>query len=120
MGVAATLPELSECTITMTMAILTDFFTTKERFSSERCLAMANDSHLRKYLEVHSLSSEKVFVSIQLKTYSKLVDGLLKLFAFGLYYSLFHILMIKSSYWVDRVLFNFLFNSFGILGRDWS
>ena len=33
-------------------------------------------------------------------------------FAFELYYSLFHILMIKSSYRVDRDLFNFLFNSY--------
>ena len=31
--------------------------------------------------------------------------------AFELYYSLFHILMVKSSDSVDRVLFNFLFNS---------
>ena len=29
--------------------------------------------------------------------------------------SLLHILMIKSSYWADRALFNFLFNSFEIL-----
>ena len=29
-------------------------------------------------------------------------------------YSLFHIIAIKTSYWVDRVLFNFLFNSFEI------
>ena len=33
-------------------------------------------------------------------------------FHFFLYYSLFHILMIKSSSLVDRALFNFLFNSF--------
>ena len=36
-------------------------------------------------------------------------------FAFELYYSLFRILMIKSSYRVDRAFFNFLFNSFEIL-----
>ena len=28
-------------------------------------------SHLRNYLEVHSLSSDQVFLSIQLKTFSK-------------------------------------------------
>ena len=33
-------------------------------------------------------------------------------FAFQLYYSLFHRLMIKSNYWADRALFNFLLNSF--------
>ena len=43
------------------------------------------------------------------------MDGLKLFFAFDLYYSLFHMLMIKSSYRVDRVLFNFLFNSFEIL-----
>ena len=48
---------------------------------------MANDSHLRKYLEFHSLSFEQVFVSIQLKTYSKFSGWTLKLFAFELYYS---------------------------------
>ena len=32
---------------------------------------MAKDSHLRNYLEVHSLSSDQVFLSIQLKTFSK-------------------------------------------------
>ena len=40
------------------------------------------------------------------------MDGLLIFLAFELYYSLFHILMIKSSNRVDRALFNFLFNSF--------
>ena len=32
---------------------------------------MAKDSHLRNYLEVHSMSSDQVFVSIELKTFSK-------------------------------------------------
>ena len=76
---------------------------------------MANDSHLRSYLEVHSLNSYQVFLSIQLKTFQSSVDGLLNFFAFELYHSLFHILMIKSSYRVDRALSNFLFNSFEIL-----
>ena len=43
---------------------------------------------------------------------------------FELYYSLFHILMIKSSYRVDRALFNCLFNSFenSLIGHSlfWS
>ena len=34
-------------------------------------LAMAKDSHLRNYLEAHLLSSDQVFLSIQLKTFSK-------------------------------------------------
>ena len=73
-------------------------------------------SHLRKYLEVHSLSSDQVFHSIRLKTFSKFSGWTFKFFfAFELYYSLYHILMIKSSYRVDRTLFNFLFNSFEIL-----
>ena len=79
---------------------------------------MPMHSHLRNYLEVHSLSSDQVFLSIQLKTFQSSVDGLLKYFAFELYCSLFHIIMIKSSYWVDRALFNFLFNSFDILGHQ--
>ena len=37
------------------------------------------------------------------------------LFAFELYHSLFHILMIKSSYRVDRALSNLFFNSLEIL-----
>ena len=32
---------------------------------------MAKDSHLRNHLEVHSLSSDQVFLSIRLKTFSK-------------------------------------------------
>ena len=47
----------------------------------------------------------------QLKIFQSSVGGLLIFFSFELYYSLFHILMIKSNYWVDRPLFNFLFNS---------
>ena len=35
--------------------------------------------------------------------------------AFELQYSLFHVLTFKTSYRVDRVLFNFLFNSIEIL-----
>ena len=35
--------------------------------------------------------------------------------AFELYFSLFHILLIKSSYRVDWTLFNFLFTSFEFL-----
>ena len=79
---------------------------------------MANDSHLRNYLEVHSLSSDQLF--FHFNSIQSLVDELLKFFAFELYYSLFHILLIKSSYWVDLALFNFLFNSFEILGHNWS
>ena len=32
------------------------------------CLSMVKDSQLRDYLEVYSLSSDQVFLSIQLKT----------------------------------------------------
>ena len=76
-----------------------------------------NDPHLRTYSEVHShsLNSDQAFLSIQLKTFPKSVDGLLNCFAFDLYPGLFHILTIKSSYRVDQALSNFLLNSFGIL-----
>ena len=46
------------------------------------------------------------------------MDGRLTFSAFELYYSLFHIFMIKSSYRVDRAHFNFLFNSFQF--SNWS
>ena len=59
-----------------------------------------------------------------LKLFQSLVDGLLIFFAFELYYSLFHILMIKSSNRVDRALFDFLFSSFenSLIGQSlfWS
>ena len=59
-------------------------------------------SHLRNYLEAHSLSSDQVFLSIQLKTFSKFSEWTFKnFFAFELYYSLYHILTIRSSYRVD-------------------
>ena len=86
----------------MAMAILIDCFI--ETFSFDRYLAMAKDSYLKNYLEDHSLSSAKAFLSIELKTFQSSVSNF---FAFELYYSLFHILIIKSSYWVDRSLFNF-------------
>ena len=54
------------------------------------------------------------------KLFQSSVDGHITFFGFKLYYSLFNILMIKSSYWVDRALFNFLFNSVEILGHNWS
>ena len=78
---------------------------------------MAKDSHLRTYLEVHSLNSDQVFLSIQFKTFP--VGGRsamdLNFSAFELYHSSFHILTIKSSYRVVQALSNFLFNSFEIL-----
>ena len=78
-------------------------------------MAMAKDSHLKSYLEVHSLNSDQVFLSIQSKTFPKFSDGFYNCFAFELYNSLIYILMIKSSYPVDRALSNFLFNSFETL-----
>ena len=64
---------------------------------------MTKDSQLRDYLEVCSLSSDQIFLRVQLKTFQRSVDGLLiyLFFAFGFYYSLFHILIIKSSYRAD-------------------
>ena len=47
------------------------------RESTSMCLAMAKGSHLRNYSEVHSLSSDQVFVSIP---FQSLVDGLLNAF----------------------------------------
>ena len=88
-----------------------DWLFYKNVFSSERWLAMAKDSNLMSYLEAHLLSSDQVFLSIQSKTFSQFSD----FFAFELNYSLFHILMIKSRYRVDRAFFSFLFNSFEIL-----
>ena len=76
---------------------------------------MAKDSHLRSYLEVYSLNSDQVFLSIQLKTFSKFSGWTFNFFVFELYHSLFHILMIQSCYRVDRTLSKFLFNSFEIL-----
>ena len=50
------------------------------------------------------------------KFFQSSVDGLSKVFAFELYYSLFHMLMIKNSYQVDQALFDFFFfNYFEIL-----
>ena len=49
---------------------------------------MAKDSQLRDYLEVYSLSSDQVFVSIQLKTCLEFSGGLVKFFfVFELYYT---------------------------------
>ena len=61
------------------------------------------------HLEVHSLSSEQVFLSIQLKLFQSLVDGLLNFLACEFYHSLFHILTMKSSCRFDRFLFLFQF-----------
>ena len=69
---------------------------------------------MRNYFEVHSLSSDQVFLSIQLKTFSKF-SGWTFIFVFALVYCLFNIPMIKSSYRADQALFNFLFNSSEIL-----
>ena len=44
---------------------------------------MAKGSQLRNYLEVHSLSSDQVFFSIPLKTFSKFSRGTFKWFFFG-------------------------------------
>ena len=41
------------------------------RESTSICLTMAKGSHLRNYLEVNSLSSDQVFLSVPLKTFSK-------------------------------------------------
>ena len=49
---------------------------------------MAKDSHLRNNLGAHSLSFDKVFLSIQLELFQSSVDGLLNFFAFKLYESL--------------------------------
>ena len=69
---------------------------------------MAKDSHLRECLEVHSLSSDQVLLPIQLKTFSKFSGWTFNFFfAFELHCSLFHILMIKSSYLVDQALSRF-------------
>ena len=43
---------------------------------------MAKDSHLRDYLEVHSLSSDKVFLSIPLKSFSKFSGWTFNFFLF--------------------------------------
>ena len=51
-------------------------------FSSERYLAMAKDSHLRNYLEVPSLSSDQVFLSIQSNAFSKCSGWAFKIFCF--------------------------------------
>ena len=102
----------------MTMAILIGCFT--RMFSSEGvnfhdvCLAMAMDLHLRNYLEVHSLSSNQGFLSI-INVFRVQRMDFKFFFYFELYYSLFHILMIDNSYWVDRAHFSFLFNSFEML-----
>ena len=65
--------------------------------------------HLGDYLEVYSLSFDQVFLLVQLKTFPKFSGWTFNFFAFELYYSLFRILMIKSSNRVDRDLFNFPF-----------
>ena len=41
---------------------------------------MSKGSHLRNYLEVHSLSSDQVFLSIPLKTFSKFSGWTFKCF----------------------------------------
>ena len=95
----------------MAMAIVIGCFTRTfflREIQLPQCLSMAKDSQLRDYLEVYSLSSDQVFLRVQLKTFSKFSGWTFNLFffAFELYYSLFHILMIKSSNRVDRALFN--------------
>ena len=86
----------------MTMAIVIGCF--METFSSEKAnfqnvWQWAKDSQLRVYLEVYSPSSDQVFLSIQLKTFSKFSGW--TFFAFELYYSLFQKLVNESSYQVD-------------------
>ena len=51
------------------------------------------------------VSSDQVFLSVQSNNFFK--GQWMNFFAFELYYSLFHILMIKNSYGVDRALFIF-------------
>ena len=66
--------------------------------STSIMLSMAKDSHLSDYLEDHSLSSDQVFLSVQLKTFSKFSGWTFNsFFAFALYYSLFDIFMINRS-----------------------
>ena len=43
-------------------------------------MAMANDSHLRNYLKVHSLSSDQVFLSGPSETFSKFTGWTFKYF----------------------------------------
>ena len=76
---------------------------------------MAKDSYLRDHLNVHSLSSDQVFRSVQLKTFSKFSGWSFKMILVLNCIIVYFILMIKSSYRVDRALFDFLFNSFRIL-----
>ena len=68
---------------------------------------MAKDSNLRNYLEVHSLSFDQVYPFYSIKNFFKdqWID-FQRLFACEFYYRLFHILMIKNSYQVDRALFD--------------
>ena len=58
-------------------------------------------SHLRSYLEVHSLSSNQVLLSIQIKTFSKSNLLTFNFFSFELYLVYFIYLRSKSSYRVD-------------------
>ena len=41
-----------------------------------------NDSHMRTYLEVHSLNSDQAFLSIQLKAFPKFSGWTFKIFCF--------------------------------------
>ena len=43
-------------------------------------VSMAKNSHLRNYVEVHSLSSDQVSLSVQLKTFSKFSGWTFKIF----------------------------------------
>ena len=77
---------------------------------------MAKDSHLRNYFEVH-LALTKFSFQFNQKPLQKFSGWTFTFFffAFELYYSLFHMVVIKSSYRVDQALFNFYVHSFEIL-----
>ena len=62
-----------------------------QRSQLPQCLSMAKDSHLRDYFAVYSLNSEQVFLSVQLKIFSKFSGWTSNFFFFAseLYYSLF-------------------------------
>ena len=69
---------------------------------------MAKGSHLSDYLEVNSLSSDQVFLWIQLKTFSKFSGWTFKFFAFELHHSLFHILIMEAAIGLTELFSIFL------------
>ena len=112
--------------ITLTVAILTGCFTRTSFLLRESTSIMSGNGKGFTFEELFRspfTELDQVFLSIQLKTFSKFSGWTFKFFAFELYYSLFHILMIKSKYLADRALFNFLFNllkfSNKIIAHNW-